>query len=150
MRKKSEEYKRNTFLNENVINKINGMLAVGICGFLSLLFFGFILFTILVINKSNSPMGTKFLCITFGFFIFMWIMTIFCSLSFDRDLKEIEKKVSEYKDIFSWNKYSSLMGLNKAFYIIYFIFMGIIIISSIALIILKILNNKFGKFYYRV
>ena len=154
-RKLSEEYTKNKDLNEKVINKIrDGNLITSIFGYLVFIVYGAILFLIiypiLFKEKENDNDSNLIIVNRMGlfFFIFFGGWTIIFSILFDGRLKDLKYEIRENKDYFNWNIYSALVKVNKAFYIIYIIYMSLVIISRLVYYII-ICKNKCIRIHHK-
>ena len=111
---------------------------------MALLIFGAILIMILwpIITKKeeNDPFPTKLFFSILMMIYFLLAMSIFLSLKFERELKEIGGEIKR-RDIFSLDIYSALIKMNKTFYIIACIYLGFIAISLLIYLVILIINK---------
>ena len=134
MRKNYKENLRNKDLNENITDKIRSSYGlVGGLGFFDLIFLG--LFLILIVGPPltkqplKEPISARLFFGVLFFFVIFGVIIIFATISYNKSLKDLENKINDNEDIFSWNTCLSLIIVNTAFYIIFIIYIGAIFIG---------------------
>ena len=124
-------------MNKNIINTIQ-MNSISIC---IIGLFSLFCFLILILNKlvnyywdkreDRDPYSCKFLSVSLLVIIFVLLICSLISIHFDTILLENKTKAKKYEEYLNFSAYNVLTGINKAFYIMSFISIGIFVICSL-------------------
>ena len=122
-------------LNENVFDKIKSKsTAFAIIGIFSLFFFCLTLINIIepyFKKKEFRQITCKNTISGILIFTFFEIIVSILSSLYDTSLEDLRDKVKENKEYIDYNDFKILIILNKAFYILSFLYIAIIIVCSI-------------------
>ena len=80
---------------------------------------------------DRDPYSCKFLSVSLLVFIFVLLICSLISIHFDTILLENKTKAKKYEEYLNFSAYNVLTGINKAFYIMSFISIGIFVICSL-------------------